>query len=67
MKEVEDTAGNLDSFFAELDASVAKSKEGVEKAEASLLLRRRASPQFGRRSFRSLAPGRHEACFCLVT
>ena len=51
MKEVEDDRGDLDSFFAELDASVAKSKAEMEEAETALL-RRRAPPQFGRRSGR---------------
>lgn len=37
MKEVEDDRGDLDSFFAELDASVAASKAQMEQAEASLL------------------------------
>jgi len=37
VKEVEDDRGDLDSFFAELDASVAASKAQMEQAEASLL------------------------------
>jgi hypothetical protein len=49
VKEVEEDRGDLDSFFAELDASVAASKAQMEQAEASFL-RRRAPSEGGQSS-----------------